>query len=172
MDLARVVGRHAGRRLAYHPPMTPVRLVTVTPGPVAAVHRRTTFPEVPRVLLAGLDPVWKLIRARGLTFGHNVAVYRPLGGGAVELTCAVQVAAPFDHADAGEVVCSETPGGDAATATHVGPYARLGETYDAVVAWVRTSGRRLAGVNWEIYGDWSDDPAKVRTDVFHLLKPR
>jgi hypothetical protein len=23
---------------------------------------------------------------------------------------------------------------------------------------------------WEIYGDWDEDPAKLRTDIFHLLR--
>ncbi len=23
---------------------------------------------------------------------------------------------------------------------------------------------------WEVYGDWDDDPSKLRTDVFYLLK--
>jgi hypothetical protein len=28
----------------------------------------------------------------------------------------------------------------------------------------------LAGPNWEIYGDWNDQPDQLRTDVFYLLK--
>jgi hypothetical protein len=31
--------------------------------------------------------------------------------------------------------------------------------------------RRQAGVNWEVYGDWDNDPAKRRTDVYKLLSP-
>ena len=27
----------------------------------------------------------------------------------------------------------------------------------------------LAGPCWEVYGDWHDDPAKRRTDMYHLL---
>jgi hypothetical protein len=27
----------------------------------------------------------------------------------------------------------------------------------------------MTGVDWEIYGHWDDDPAKLRTDVFYLL---
>ena len=30
--------------------------------------------------------------------------------------------------------------------------------------------REPAGVNWEVYGDWDDDPAKRRTDVYFLLQ--
>jgi hypothetical protein len=26
-------------------------------------------------------------------------------------------------------------------------------------------------VNWEVYGDWADDPADRRTDVYFLLRP-
>jgi hypothetical protein len=26
-------------------------------------------------------------------------------------------------------------------------------------------------VSWELYGHWEDDPAKLRTDVFYLLRP-
>jgi hypothetical protein len=25
-------------------------------------------------------------------------------------------------------------------------------------------------VNWEVYGDWDDDPARRRTDVYFLLE--
>lgn len=35
--------------------------------------------------------------------------------------------------------------------------------------WCARNGREPAGVNWEIYGDWEDDPAKRRTDVYFLL---
>jgi effector-binding domain-containing protein len=144
--------------------------MTVQPRPIAVVRRRTTFAEVPRVFLAMLDVVWAAVRSERLPkHGHNVAVYRPLGGDAVDFACGVQVAARFDGA--GEVACSETPGGDAVMATHIGPYDQLGETYDAIMAWVRGHGRRLAGVNWEIYGDWNDDPAKLETDVYMLVEP-
>ena len=33
---------------------------------------------------------------------------------------------------------------------------------------VHGPGPRLAGVSWEVYGDWDDDPAKRRTDIYHL----
>jgi hypothetical protein len=26
-----------------------------------------------------------------------------------------------------------------------------------------------SGTNWEVYGDWDDDPARRRTDVYFLL---
>ena len=146
-----------------------VRLETVEPMVIAAVHRQTTFPQISGVFLAGLDLVWALVRNRSLQFGHNVGVYRKLGGQDVALTCGVQVAAPFQ--DEGQVVCTQTPGGDWATAVHVGDYARMGATYDAIAAWAIQNGYRLAGTNMEVYGDWDSDPAKVETKLHMLIAP-
>jgi hypothetical protein len=42
--------------------------------------------------------------------------------------------------------------------------------YAALEQWCRDNGRRSAVVNWEVYGDWDDDPAKRRTDVYFLLE--
>lgn len=58
----------------------------------------------------------------------------------------------------------------AAATTHWGDY-RLGEAHDAVVTWCRTTGHTLAGISWEVYGHWHDDPTKIRTDIFYLLRP-
>jgi effector-binding domain-containing protein len=145
------------------------RLETVQPMLIAAVRRQTTFPQASGVFLAGLDVVWAFIRSRSLQFGHNVGIYRKLGGEAVDLTCGVQVTARFN--DEGEVVCTHTPGGDWATATHVGDYARMGATYDAIAAWAAQNGYRLAGTNMEVYGDWNSDPAKVETKLHMLIAP-
>jgi effector-binding domain-containing protein len=71
---------------------------------------------------------------------------------------------------AGRVTASELPGGDVATATHHGDYARLGETHDAVRARVAAEGRELAGPCWEIYGHAQPDPSDQRTEVFWLLR--
>jgi effector-binding domain-containing protein len=148
---------------------TAVRLETIEPLLIAAVHRQTTFPQVPRVLLSGLDVVWAFIRSKQLQHGHNVALYRKLGGQAVELTCGVQVAARFS--DEGEIVCTKTPSGDWATSTHVGPYDRMGVTYDTIGTWAAQSGYRLAGTNLEVYGDWHNDPAQLETKLHMLIEP-
>ena len=81
----------------------------------------------------------------------------------------MQVATKFESI--GEVVYSEIPGGTAATLVHIGPYGQLKASHLAVIEWSRKNGHRLAGVSWEIYGDWDDDSTKLRTDIFHLLEP-
>jgi hypothetical protein len=46
----------------------------------------------------------------------------------------------------------------------------MAPAYAALEQWFRETGRRPAGVSWEVYGDWDDDPAKRRTDVYFLLE--
>ncbi len=136
---------------------------------LATALRRTTFERISQEIGDLLEPVWALIRERpGLrTDGHNVAVYwDDAGEGSIEV--GVQVVRTFEATDA--VVNSATPKGIVATTTHLGPYSELGSAHQAVRAWCNTEGCALAGPFWEVYGDWSDDPTELRTDVLYLLE--
>ncbi len=145
-----------------------VSIVTLSPQRIAVVRRRMKLVEVPRHIIGLFDIVYREVRSGVIVpRGHNVALYRPLAGNEFEVACGVQVASRFP--DIGDVVCAETPGGDAATAVHMGAYDQL--PHRQVMEWVKRTERRLTGVSWEVYGDWSDDPAQRRTDIFHLLEP-
>ena len=69
----------------------------------------------------------------------------------------------------GEVFATETPPGKVASAIHVGPYERMRETHEAIQSWARANHMALADKSWEIYGDWTDDPAKLETQIEYLL---
>ena len=79
----------------------------------------------------------------------------------------VQVTRRFEPR--GEVRCIETPTGEVARTVHVGPYDRLGDAHNAIHAWYAANNRKIAQVSWEIYGDWSDDPALLETTIKYLL---
>ena len=146
-----------------------VTLGTIQHQLVAAARQRTTFAAISREIQTLLDGPWAFLRAHpGLrTDGHNVAIYREMAnGGSIEV--GVQVVRPFEETDS--VVCSSTPGGTVAMTAHYGPYDQLGAAHDAVMAWCRAHGYETSLPFWEIYGDWEDDPAKLRTDVLYLLK--
>jgi hypothetical protein len=72
----------------------------------------------------------------------------------------------------GEVHAVETTAGEAAVGVHVGSYDRMKENHDAIHAWCAANSRAFSGKSWEIYGDWSDDPAKLETTIVYLLKQR
>lgn len=146
-----------------------VNVETVGRQPIAAARQRTTFRQIAREIGPLLGHPWSLIRATpGLREdGDNVAIYwDESGGGSIEV--GVQVVREFEATDL--VICSATPAGMVARTAHYGPYDQLGAAHDAVRQWCKANGREIVPPFWEIYGDWSDDPSKLRTDVIYLLK--
>jgi effector-binding domain-containing protein len=120
-----------------------------------------------------LDQVWAfLARNPGLraAAGHNVFLYHHPARreDPMDIDFGVQVIRPFPSE--GEVISTETPAGEVAITVHVGPYDQLAGAHDAIHAWRAANRRELAGCSWEIYGDWSDDPAKLETRVVYLLR--
>ena len=143
-------------------------LIDAQPRRLAAVRVTALPSKWPSQFRTALDKVYDAVRAgRVRQSGHNVMVYRQRGDGQVDIECGVETDAKFENT--GEVVYCETPAGRAATTPHIGPYEHIGASHRVIVEWSRKNDHRLAGVCWEIYGDWDADPLKLRTDIFHLL---
>ena len=148
-----------------------IRFEQVSSRPLAVVRRRASLSELGKVIPDACGLIWHVVRAQKITgAGRHVALYWDVE---FNLEVGVELEAPF--AGHGEVVGSATPTGTVATATHFGPYQQLPDAHHAIRDWCKTHGYALAGPNWEIYGhwlhEWCDDPSKIRTDVFYLLKP-
>ena len=139
-----------------------VTVANVEPSPTAVVAVATTWAQFPKVWRPMLDEVWAFLRGgapAGLyKQGHNVMLYKD---DVPNVEIGVQVNGPFEPV--GNVVASTLPGGLAATATHTGPIAAIGETHAAVVAWSKANGHTVTGTRWEIYGD--PDPSTGQIDV-------
>lgn len=137
---------------------------------LAAVRERMTPSEIPKRVIPQLTRAYAAMAdAKMGNDGQNVFIYRPAPGGLVDVETGVGVAGAFDaHGDLVHVL---TPAGAAAATTHWGDYAQLSGAHEAILAWCKEHSRTLSGVSWEVYGHWSDDPAKVSTDVFYLLVP-
>jgi effector-binding domain-containing protein len=143
-----------------------VSIVEVESRKLAAVTASAPFDNLAPTIMASMDVVWGFIRSHHVTgTGHNVIKYDASG-----LT-EVGVEVSADVPGGTRVVMSQTPGGRAATTVHWGSYDGLKDASAAVRDWCAANGHRITGESWEVYGDWSDDPAKVRTDVFFLLEP-
>jgi effector-binding domain-containing protein len=149
-----------------------VTLETVAAQPFAAVRRRVLIGEIASAWKPALDQVWAFLRRHPALHagGHNVFLYRHPARreDPMEVDFGVQVVRAFPGE--GEVIASETPAGEVATALHVGPYTELAKAHTAIHAWRAANGRDFAGHSWEVYGDWSDDPARLETRVFYLLR--
>ena len=150
----------------------PVRIVTVHPRPTAVIGQATTWTEFPGLWGQLLAEVYRFVRGRsdlatgdGTELWQNVMLYkddRP------DVEVGVLASSRFEPE--GRVISSALPGGEAATATHRGDYARLGVTHDAVREYAASRRRELAGPRWEIYGHWREDPSELETEIFWLLR--
>ena len=149
-----------------------VSVRTVTAMKLAAVRRQVAIGGVAAAWRPALDKVWDFLRTKpGLhTDGHNVFLYHHPTSREMpmDVDFGVEVVRAFETE--GEVHAVETPAGEAAVAVHVGPYDRMKETHDAIHTWCAANNRAIAETSWEIYGDWSDDPAKLETTIVYLLK--
>jgi effector-binding domain-containing protein len=148
-----------------------VSVQTVSARTLAAVRRKVRIGQIGAAWRPALDQVWQFLSQHpGLrSDGHNIFLYHHPASRRepMDVDFGVQVTRSF--AKEGEVFATETPAGKVAAALHVVPYERLGETHDAIHAWAAANKMTFAGKSWEIYGDWSDDPAKLETRVEYLL---
>jgi len=148
-----------------------VTVQNFAPRTLAATRREVTIGQVGAAWKPALDQVWEFLRSQpGLhSGGHNVFLYHhPSSRDAtMQVDFGVEVTRPFERS--GEIVCTETPAGEVAFAVHVGPYAHLKRTHDAIHAWCSENGRAIADKSWEIYGDWNNDETQLETTVVYLL---
>jgi effector-binding domain-containing protein len=134
-----------------------------------AIHDRAGGGELPRKIIGNLDKVWSYLRANAAKTAHNVVVYREFdrAAGVMSIDVGVQVEAALPGN--GVVVPVTIPAGLVATTVHIGPYDKLGNASSALHEFCKTHDHPLAGPTWEEYGDWNEDPSKLRTDVFVLV---
>jgi effector-binding domain-containing protein len=139
---------------------------------LAAVRRRLAIADIASLWRPALDQVWEFLRSQpGLrTDGNNIFLYHhPEGRNApMDVDFGVEVTRSFQTS--GEVYATATPAGEVATAVHAGPYGRLTDTHDMIHAWAEAHSRQFADRCWEIYGDWSDDPSRLKATVAYLLR--
>jgi len=149
-----------------------VTLAHLAPRLIAAVRRTAAPREVATVFRPALDQVWAFLRAHpGLRAdGHNVFLYhhvdRPDDGEPIDF--GVEVTRRFDPD--GAVDCVETPAGEAAVLVHRGAYSGLAQAHETLHRWCAANRRAIGAASLEIYGDWSDDPAKLETTIQYLLR--
>ena len=99
--------------------------------------------------------------------GKSCTLWRPPSRGLLEMEPGVIVSRNF--APLGEVVPSSLPGGRAAHFVLIGDYDGLPGAWNTLLGWCAAEKLPLAGVNWEVYGDRSEDTSKIETSLYALL---
>ena len=145
-----------------------VTVQTVRGRGIACVRAHLPIRQVSRVFGDYLKQVYAAGRNGALPLdGQNIFVYRGTGAEA-DIEFGVGVTAPFGAS--GAVTYSTLPVGEAATVTHWGDYAKLGDAHGAILDWCQANGRATDGTRWEIYGHWQEG-VTPRTDIYYLLNP-
>ena len=145
--------------------LSAVRLEIAKPQLMAVVRGSVPQDQLSSAIPAACGEVWTYARnARLSAPGRHVAVYLD---STVSFECGVEINQPFDGN--GRVFCSVTPSGPVAAVTLIGPYSGLTAAHAAVREHCARLGHSLAGVNWEVYGHWTDDESQLQTDVYYLL---
>ena len=147
-----------------------VAVQAVQPRRLLAARRRVPLGAIGSAWKPALDLVWTYLRAHPkVRRGHNVFLYHHPADRASPMDVDFGVELLDDVQPPAGLHVVTTPAGQAAVAIHRGPYEGLKRTHDAVHAWAAANGRSFAGTSWEVYGDWTDDPATLEVTVAYLL---
>lgn len=154
-----------------------VTIETVRPRILAAVRKRVAMGRIAQEFKPALDKVWAFLKQNpGLrTDGHNIFLYHHESPSIMPVDFGVEVvrsfvgSTPDSGPDSGEVACVTTPGGEAAQIVHRGPYDQMRGAHEALHQWCAANKRRIGMYSLEIYGDWSNDPAKLETTIQYML---
>ena len=146
--------------------MSAPHIIDLEPHNGAGIEMFTTWTD----MRANIQKLFGRVYAPGALapgHGHNFILYRDNTREGITMTVGVLDRKP-GGADP-EVKVAHIPGGRVITATHWGDYGQMKSTYDVMEAEIRAKGLKRLPKSLEIYGDWSDDPTKVRTDLHIYL---
>ncbi len=145
--------------------------VKQAPPQVVATDRcHTRLSELGNVMHATLGKVASSIEPAAAAQGAPFAVYynEPFRPDDIDVEMGVPVAPDAKIEETRGVHRRELPGGPVAHTLHAGPYARIGEAYEALYAWVAQHGHKRTGPPREIYlvGPMQGaSPKEFRTEI-------
>ena len=148
--------------------MSEFSLIERASQPTAVVRSTIPVSDIPEFLGRAYEAVMRVLASQGIApVGEPFAYYLGPPKTTVELEAGFPIAIPC--APAGEVVAGELPSGTIASATHVGPYETMVDTYAHLTDWITAQGLVPGGTMWETYltdPQQEPDPTKWRTQIF------
>jgi effector-binding domain-containing protein len=146
------------------------QIVEAEPRRLLASRVQVRWDEIGEAAMTALEQVWNHIRAAGVQgYGHNVFLYENQSAEGASVAMGVEVPEAVEAPEGFEIAL--TPSGTAATLAHTGPYDGLAAATQRLLDWCTEHHHQPGGASWEVYGDWDNDPEKLRTDIYIRLKP-
>lgn len=146
--------------------MTDTHIIDLAPMTGAGIEVYAKWSDLAPTIRSAFDRIYKP-GALAPGHGHNFILYSNETKEGATLTVGV-----LDRQPGGgdpDVKAAHVPGGRVITAPHMGDYAKMKDTYDVLHAEVKAKNLRRIWMSLEVYGDWDEDPAKVRTDLYLYL---
>ncbi len=154
--------------------MLKFEMVEVTPTPYLYEERSCSIdPEdISRNMGEVFQNVWKFAQANGVTsLKQGIAVYYTYDPDQMTFRAGFTISGDeTDKAD-GTIKSETLPAGKVLTFTHIGPYAKLRDSYSEMMKYVAENNLTLGAPTWELYvNDPSVTPSEeLRTDVYVTL---
>jgi effector-binding domain-containing protein len=150
-----------------------ILVINALPRELAAIRERVSLPELSETFPRLLNEVWQLLNESKVhSTGHNVTLYESAehdASGVLVFEAWFGVEVHEALPDSNRVRSAQTPGGAVACTMHLGTYDGVAEAHEALQRWCEANNRPITGKSWEVYGAWSDEASKLRTDVFYEL---
>lgn len=146
--------------------MTEIRIVDLNPQTGAGIEAFVLWADVGSSIRRTFDRLYAP-DAMAPGHGHNFILYQNESREGAKLLIGVLDRVPGGRDP--DVKAVHVPGGRMITAPHWGDYASMPATYGRIHDEMKSRCLRRAPMSLEIYGDWDDDPAKVKTDLHIYL---
>lgn len=149
-----------------------MEIIELKERPTAAVRFRTPVNELPQVMGTVYGEIAGYMGKKGIQFaGPPFAMYYNMDMNNLDVEIGFPVAERIEGE--GRVQPGTLPGGPAATAKHVGPYATIEGTYNALTAFVKEKG--LVADEECMYEEYLNSPEetppeKLATNIYFFLK--
>lgn len=142
-----------------------------------AIRTSTPLEKLPEVMGACYAEIMQYLGpARIRPAGPPFAIYYNLDMSSLDVEIGFPVAAAAAGAagaeDRGRIKPGKIPGGKAAVAVHTGPYAKLGEAYDRLLAFVKEQGLETESFTYEFYlnDPETTPPEALQTEIYFPVK--
>ena len=151
-----------------------IQRITLAEQPYLYVERETVMgPEIAQAMESGFGEIFTWTEENGIERqSMPIAVYVDMPSGpSMRFRLGFYVSAEDAAKASGNVKAATIPAGDAVKAVHVGDYASLNQTHQAVWNHMDSLGAENAMPVWEVYVDDPTlvPPAEVRTEVYRSI---
>lgn len=141
---------------------------TAVPEPFAYLRRSSKIADMPKAMGEGFDTLSRLLAvAKVAPAGMPLAHYLEYDETSTTFDLGFPVRAEdVEAVRAAGLEVGETPGGRVMKGTHMGPYETANDTYQAMLAEMKSQGLTAAHDMWEMYFSPPETPPdQIRTDV-------